>query len=65
MDGFATYEVTLISPLLDGPFIVECIASTPARAETRCRMAAFHTFQHEAMLKAECTTRVIEPEEEP
>lgn len=56
----ARYEVTLTSELLDGPFIVECVATSADRAATRCRAAAMHSFRCVEMLGAHCETRVLE-----
>ncbi len=40
-----TYVVTFTHPMLDGPFEVEVMASSPARAELRTRAAAMQRYR--------------------
>ena len=56
-----TYEVTLTSPLLAGPLVVELIASSPKAAMARTRHYAFHDYKCADMLTADCVAVDITP----
>jgi hypothetical protein len=58
-EHFGTFVVSLVSPLLDGPFEVEVVASSASAAIARTRMVAFHQYRNETMLTADCTVEVV------
>lgn len=57
--GPTRFVVSLVSPLLDGPFEVDLIASSESAAIARTRMVAFNSYREASMLTADCTVEVV------
>lgn len=56
-----TYRVTITHPDLDGPLVMDLIATSGARAHTRARYSAMHMYRDVRLLHADSVSVLLHP----